>query len=492
VGRTEDLILAIDQGTSAAKVVVFDLDGRIVAAEERDTALGHPQPTWIESDAESWWQTAVAGIRNVLARPGLRAEQIRAIGVCGFMHTLIPVDDAGRALCPPLLWPDQRCARETEELARHADVFVRLVGQPATTMSSVPRLRWLRHHHPDVVERARAFLLPKDFLRLRLTGEIATDQRDASGTGLTDRARGDWSDELLDLAGVSRACLPPIRRCDDVAGTVTAEAAAETGLGRGTPVVVGSGDWFATEVGSGCYLPERACLYLGTAGIIGTFASAQELDRLGRAIHLGSVTSTGSALRWTRELFDGAAPSDEDSGISLTYAAISAEAERREPGARGVRFLPHLMGERGGGMRPRARGTLHGLTLAHRRADVFRAVLEGCALWLRATTEPYLANYSFRDFLVMGGGARSPLWRRIFAAVYRRRLLLPEVVEGGAIGTAMLAAVGTGLRRSYRELGAEWTRIVEVEEPDPDLVEQYEVIYRDFRQVEAVASQLER
>jgi xylulokinase len=149
------------------------------------------------------------------------------------------------------------------------------------------------------------------------------------------------------------------------------------------------------------------------------------------------------------------------------------------------------MGERGG-MRSRARGTLHGVTLAHRRPDVFRAVLEGCALWLRATTEPHLAKHAFRDFLVMGGGARSPLWRRIFAAEYGRRLLLPEVIEGGAIGTAMLAAFGTGLRRGYHELGAEWTRIVEAEEPNSNLVAQYEAIHRDYREIEAVVSQLER
>ena len=489
--RQPDLLLAIDQGTSAVKVVLFDLTGRIVAAAERETPIRHPLPTWIESDAERWWESVVVGIRNVLDRPGVRAEQIRGIGVCGFMHTLVPIDAAGRAICPPLLWPDQRCAQETDDLAPYAEVFVRTSGRPPTTMSSVPRLRWLGRHDPNALTTARAFLLPKDFLRFRLTGAIATDRRDAGGTGLLDAASGQWSEDLLNLAGVRLAQMPPIRRADELAGTVTTAAAAETGLVPGTPVVIGSGDWFSTIVGSGCCLPDRACMYVGTAGIIGAFTSAEELDRLGRTAYMGSVTATGSALRWVRNLFLGDSDQSAEAGPGDSYARICAEAETSEPGARGLYFLPHLMGERGGTMRPGARGVLYGLTLAHRRPDVLRAVLEGSALWLRQTTEPHLDTIKPRDLVLFGGGARSPLWRAIFAAVFGRPLLVPDVSEGGALGVAMLAAVGTGLRRSYRDLAHEWVRIVGVESPDASLVERYARIYRDFREVEAVTATLE-
>jgi xylulokinase len=484
VASSGDLILAIDLGTSALKVVLLDLGGRIVTAIERDTPLLHPEPTWIESDAESWWVTISACIRSIVDRPGFQSDAIRAIGVCGFMHTLVPVDGAGRALSPPILWPDQRCAEEAENLTRHADTFLRITGRRATTMSSAPRLQWLVKHRPDAIARARAFLLPKDFLRLRLTGEVATDERDASGTGLLDAASGTWSEELLDLVGVPVSAMPKLFASDDVAGTVTRAAAAETGLRVGTPVVIGSGDWFSTIVGSGCFLPDRACLYLGTAGIIGAFTSAAELDRLGETAFFGSVTSTGSALRWIREVFGG--PADR-----LTYASIFSEAETSEPGARGVFFLPHLMGERGGTMRPRARGALYGLTLAHRRADVFRAVIDGTALWLRTTTEPYLAKHAIGDFVVLGGGTRSPLWRKIVAAAYERRLLIPRVLEGGALGVAMMAAVGTGLRSGYRELAEDWVQIVSVEEPDPELVDRYGTILREFSQLEAAIRGLE-
>src|SRR5258708_3295458 len=204
----DNLLLAIDLGTSAVKVVAFSTDGRIVASTEHETSLRHPQPTWIESDPETSWTTAVSGVRAVLAHPDVRPDAIRAIGVCGFMHTLVPIDERGRALCAPILWPDQRCAGEAAELATFADTFVRLTGRQATTMSSVPRLRWLGTHVPDARSQAKSFLFPKDFIRLHLTGEVATDEHDASGTGLVDRATGGWSSELLDLAGGEAIQMP--------------------------------------------------------------------------------------------------------------------------------------------------------------------------------------------------------------------------------------------------------------------------------------------
>jgi len=489
VTDADELILAIDQGTSAAKVVLFDLGGRVVAAAGGETFVRYPRPTWMESDAESWWRVVVAGIRTVLTRQGVRAERIRAVGLCGFMHTLVPVDADGRALYPPILWPDQRSAAEAEALAAHADLFARIVGRPPTTMLAAPRLAWLRTHHPEVLASAHTYLLSKDILRFRLTGELATDAYDAAGTGLVERSTGRWSAEVLDLVGVSPERMPPIRRCDEVAGVVTRAAAAETGLRAGTPVVTGTGDWFATMVGSGCCLPERTCFYLGTAGILGSFASPEELDRLGATRHFGTVTATGSALRWAREVFCEVSSSALDDAGSA-YSRLCAEAEASEPGARGLLFLPHLMGERGSGVRPHARGVLFGLTLAHRRPDVVRAVLEGTALWLRAVCEPHFAQQPPGEFLALGGGARSAHWRRLFAAVFRRRLLVPEVLDGGALGAAMLAAVGTGLRRGYRALGAEWTRIVGVEEPDPELAQHYEEVYRKLLELEAALTPL--
>ena len=490
-GDETPLLLAIDQGTSSTKVILFDLAGRIVASAGGETPVNYPRPTWMESDADGWWRTIAAGIRHVLATPGVRAERIAGVGVCGFMHTLVPVDAAGRALHPPILWPDQRAATEVDELTAHADVFLGATGRLPTTMLAAPRLLWLRKHRPEVLAKAHTWLLAKDIIRYRLTAEFATDRHDAAGTGLVDRTTGDWSAEILALVGVSPAAMPLIRRPDEVVGAVTAAAAAETGLPVGTPVVCGTGDWFCTVIGSGCCLPERVCFYLGTAGILGAFASADELDRLGATRYFGSVTATGSALRWARDLFRTDPPdAPAESTSAPAFDLVCAEAGRSDPGARGLLFLPHLMGERGGGMRPHARGALFGLTLAHRRQDVLRAVLEGTACWLKATTSLYFDSEPVGAFLAMGGGARDPLWRSIFAAVFDRPLLVPEVVDGGALGAAMLTAMGVGLATSYTDLGRRWTRIASVEEPDPVLVESYRRVYADCLRLEAALSPL--
>jgi xylulokinase len=286
--------------------------------------------------------------------------------------------------------------------------------------------------------------------------------------------------------------MPPIRRPDDVAGRVTPAAAAASGLRAGTPVVVGSGDWFSTLVGSGCFLPRRTCFYLGSAGILGSFASEAELDRLGETRYFGSVTSTGTALRWIRALlYEGAAAGDGAIGDPpVSYALVCAEGEQSAPGARGLLFLPHLMGERGGRMRPTARGVLYGLTLAHDRHDVVRAVLEGTAMWLRATCEPHLAGVETGDLVAFGGGAGSALWRRICAAVFERRLLVPASGEGAGLGVAMMAAVGCGMVGGYGELARRWVRISSTEPPDPPLVEVYRDLYDRFRELESTVARL--
>ncbi|GAA5005221.1 xylulokinase [Actinopolymorpha pittospori] len=478
----DGLLLAVDQGTTLTKTVVFDVDGGIVGSAVRETAVSFSGPARADCDAEHLWQRAAECIRLALGQ--LRPERIQAVGLCGFMHTLIPVDGAGNPLYRPMLWPDQRCAQQVSELADQEEAIRLITGKKLTTLSSLPRLLWLRRHAPHVLAEARAFLLPKDFLRVRLTGELATDPRDAQGTGLVERSTGAWSARLLDLAGISSERMPPIRRPDEVAGVVTPAASAATGLAVGTPVVVGTGDWPATLIGSGCFLPERTCFYLGSAGILGSYASADDLDTLGTTHYFGSVTSTGTALRWIRELLYQA------SDPLPSYDEMFAETQRSDPGARGLMFLPHLMGERGGVMRPHARGTLYGLTLAHQRADVVRSVLEGTAIWLHMVSEAYTSQ-QIGDLMVFGGGARSPLWRQICGAVFGRPLLLPRVTEGAALGVAMLAAVSQGIASGYLDLARRWGNVAQVEVPDPRLVETYACIDARYRRLEATIATLE-
>lgn len=471
-----ELLLAIDVGTSVTKAAAVDMQGTCVAVARELTPVRYPAPDRAESDPDCWWPQVARCVREVLDQE-VDTDRIVAVGVSGFMHTLVPVAAGGSALHPALLWPDQRCRSEVCGLSAEGDQIKALTGRPLTTLSSLPRLRWLRAHAPAAVDGAAHWLCVKDVVRLHLTGEVATDRHDAEGVGLVDVRTGAWSEDLLRLAGLDAARLPSIRAPDAIAGQVTSAAAADCGLRAGTPVVVGSGDWFSTLTGSGCALPERACAYLGSAGIIGAFASRTELDRLGATRYFGSVTSTGTARLWIEQLLYGPG---EAPGCNAS-----------PPGARGLLFLPHLMGERGGTMRPGARGVLYGLTLAHGREDVHRAVLEGTAMWLRTICGPRLAEVEVGDLMLFGGGARSALWRRICAAVLERRLLVPDCTEGALIGVAMMAAVGAGLARGYADLSRRWSRVAFVEEPAADLVETYRAQYERFRNLEAALAPLD-
>jgi xylulokinase len=479
-----DLLLTIDQGTTLTKVVAFGPDGRVEALSSTETPVSYPGPGLAESDAGARWTGVTTCVRDLLTR--VAPERIGVVAVCGFMHTLTPVDGRGEPLHPTVLWADQRSAPQVQTLAAHAADIARRSGAPLTTMSSLPRMLWLRKEFPDLVDRAFSFLLPKDLVRYRLTGVLATDRWDAVGTGLVDIGTGSWSAELLDLVDLSPERMPPILRPDEPAGTITRHAAAQTGLREGTPVLVGTADWPATLIGSGTHLPEHTCLYLGSAGILGSFASAEALDTLGQTVYFGSTTSTGTALRWIRDVLSG--PGD---ARPLTYAQLCREAATSVPGARGVTFHPHLLGERGGEMRPDARGALLGLSLAHDRSDILRAVIEGTVLWLRAVTDAYGSAESMGSLIAYGGAVQDPLWRQVTAAVYQRPLLIPRVTEGAALGLAKLGAVGTGIASGYRDLSREWTDIAAVEEPSRDMLEIYAEIYDRYRRSEAVLAALD-
>ncbi|WP_157520084.1 xylulokinase [Herbidospora daliensis] len=430
-------VLAIDQGSSGAKAAVVDGEGRIVAMTSRRTPVDHPETTAVQADPEMWWRALVSCVSR------LPVHDVRAVAVSGFMHTVVPVTDEGKVLGPALLWPDQRPAGP----------------------SAADRVAWWAGHDP-LAALARWYLPVKDFLRMRLTGEVATDRYEASGTGfLRD---GAWSPAVATDAGVSVDRLPPIGEPLDIAGSVTREAAAATGLPEGTPVVMGTGDWMATLLGAGAVLPRRACVYLGTAGAVGGFASAEAARTLTEPLCFAAATSTGSALDWIAELTGRGAPD-----------AVAA-AESVPPGSRGVVFLPHLMGERGQGHDPSARGSVHGLTLAHGAGDLARAVIEGTAFWLRAIAGAALDGRDPAELVAVGGGARGDLWLRVIAAVLKRDLTVPETTEAGLLGTAMLAHRALTGQATHER----WTRVARTVPADPNLANVYEPLFEEFLHLE--------
>ncbi|GAA0438924.1 pentose kinase [Acrocarpospora corrugata] len=446
-------LLTVDQGSSGTKAAVFDDTGRLLREAARRTPIDHPDVVAAEADPERWWLALVACVREVLNGP-IPAELISAVAVCGFMHTLVPLGEDGTVTGPALLWPDQR---------------------PMADGSCVERMRWWVAENPDAAARTRWYLPVKDFLRFRLTGEIATDRYDAGGTGFADG--GTWSPTTTSYAEISVQQLPLIREPHDLAGEITPAAAARTGLAVGTPVATGTGDWMATLLGSAAVLPRRACVYLGTAGAVGGFASAQAADRLTEPLCFAATTATGSALAWLADLVGDDAP------------ALAAAAAAVPPGARGVKVLPHLMGERGDAPRPSARGVILGLTLAHDRADLARAVLEGTAMWLRTAAGTELDRRDPAELIAVGGGARSQVWLRVLAAVLRRDLLVPETTEAGLLGTAMIAATAidpNGLE-GLATLRDRWVRTTRTVPAEPDLVRRYEPLYEEFQQAEVMA-----
>jgi xylulokinase len=472
----KELIVAIDQGTTSVKVAAFDLSGRLVAMASAPAEVRLLGDGTMEGRPELWWSDCARLLRALLADPSLGGAQVRGVAVCGLMHTLVPVDAAGRVLAGAVpLWADQRYRREPSPA--YEEVSDRIPG--ASESSCVGRLAWLLDRDPGLRSHVRYLLPVKDFLRLRLTGVPATDHFEAEGTGLAPDRGSVWSPELLDPLGIPAGWLPPIVAPDSIAGEVTAAAAGATGLATGTPVVTGTSDWHAALIGSGAFLPDRVSLYLGTAGVLGAFRTPKALAGLGAAVCLGAVTSTGSALDWLGQTL---AP-----GVSGGAGAIAELAGQSEPGAHGLIFLPHLMGERGDAIRPDATGTLTGLRLTHQRCDVVRAVVEGTALWLRAVAAPAMDRERVDALVISGGGARQPLNATIAAAIYRMPVIVPEVVETGALGAALLAARGLGLLPA----GTGWVRTRRVEEPSGRLADRYAEVFETFVRAERALRALE-
>jgi xylulokinase len=473
-------VMAIDIGTTTTRCVLFSLRGTVAGEAYREPPVHYPQPGWAEVVPEEWWAATVAVVRETLRETGVPSEEILGIGLCGLKHAIVPMDARGIPLAGAMLWMDQRCRAQAQWMTReHGALLEGALGRGSamSTTPSAPKLRWLAENEPELLRQASTLLLPKDFVRYRLTGTIATDPTDAGGTGLYDRRSGAWSEPMLRLSGVSPEKMPPIRPSASLAGSVTPQAARLTGLAPGTPVVVGGGDVTCTLIGADVAdpivpgAPTRACLYLGTAAWISA-------GRTLSASTFGATATTGAALKWLAAL-TGSRPDGEP---ALPYSGLVEAASSIPIGARGLLFLPHLMGERGPSADPCAVGVLYGLSLAHGRAELARAVLEGCACQLRRIVEAL--DVTVGELVAVGGGAKSGLWLQIIADVTGLPLLVPRVVEAGALGAAILAAVGIGRYASVEQAAGAWVQVARRVEPDPLAHAAYEEVYAAFLELE--------
>ena len=464
----KDHFLAIDLSTTGCKALIFNSAGEPVSEAYRDIPLFHPHPDWVEADARDWWRLTVECIRESLHRSSVASSRIVGIGVCGLMHALLPVDRSGEPLDRVMLWMDQRCRPQCQWIADNmSKSSSTAVRRPSTTVSA-PKLRWIVENKPEIIDRVYKFMLGKDYIRLKLTGEYATDASDAGGTALLDRDRGDWSVEMLRLIGVPEDKMLPIRDSTEIAGYVTQSAAEETELSTGTPVVIGASDVRGTYIGVNMHVPGRTCLYMGTAAWMVT------CPRKGTTHWIGSTATWGAGLKWYREMFDDSRP----------YPALDEAARKINHGADGVIFFPHLMGERGPKHNPDAKGAIFGLTLAHRKEHIIRAILEGNAYLIRHIMDNYGAD-SIGDIVAAGGGAKSKLWRQIIANVTRKTVVVPRVAETTALGAAMMAAVGTGAFATLEEVAERWVQILDGCAPENDLTEKYGRMYDLYRRLDS-------
>jgi xylulokinase len=478
--------LGIDVSTTATKALLVGEDGRVVGDAASSYELCTPQPLWAEQDPELWWSAASTSIRRVLEETGVDPSSIAGVGLTGQMHGLVLTEAGGDVIRPAILWNDQRSAAECQAMRDRLGLarLVQITGNDAFPGFTAPKLLWVREHEPEAYRRIGHVLLPKDYVRLCLTGEYATDRAGAGGTLLLDLESRDWSSEILEAFDIPAEWLPPTHEGTEVTGAISDSAAELTGLRAGTPVVGGGGDQAAQGVGVGAVESGIVALTLGTSGVVFASTDSALSEKRGR-LHafphalpdrwhvMGVMLSAAGSLRWYRDVV---AP-------GTSFAELDAEVESIEAGSEGLTFLPYLSGERTPHADPSARGAFVGLTLRHGRAHMTRAVLEGVAFGLRDNLAlmQEVGLTDVEEVRISGGGAASPVWRRILADTLGVSLVSVEATDAAAFGAGLLAGVAAGAWSGVAEACRQAVRLGEMTRPSVASRERYEALYERFR-----------
>jgi xylulokinase len=484
-------VLGIDVGTGGTRALIMNEKGTIVASATEDhRPFASPKIGWAEQDPNDWWRAAAIAIRKALGAARLQGDQIACIGFSGQMHGAVMLDKAGDVVRPALIWCDVRTEEQCRELNENLgrERIIEHTCNPALANFTITKLLWTRENEPENWRRVSGVMLPKDYVRFRLTGERATDVADASGTLMLDVARRTWSQEMVRACEIDVSMLPALHESSDVCAQVSSIGAQETGLTAGTPVVAGAGDQAAGAIGMGIVAPGAVSATIGTSGVVFAATDRPALDPAGR-LHtfchavpgrwhvMGVTQAAGLSLRWFRDQFSGR-------GATETYGELTSEAARVAPGADGLLWTPYLMGERAPHLDPNARASLVGLTASHTRAHVVRAILEGVAFSLKDTFTIFgEMNVPVRSIRLGGGGARSAVWRQIQADVYGHWVEIVEAEEGAAYGAAILAAVGAKIWPSVDAACAEVVHVVECVQPIAANVDVMRTNYAAFRRV---------
>ena len=485
-------LIGIDLGTSGTKTVLFDETGRVLASAAVEYPLEQPQNGWAEQNPDLWWQAAVSTLQQVLAQSGIPAADIAGIGISGQMHGLVMLDQNGEVLYNSILWCDGRTTRECAEITETigAGRLIEITANPALTGFTAGKILWMRRHHPDIYEKCAHILLPKDFIRFKLTGEYATEVSDASGMNLLDVPNRCWSSEILTKLGLDASLFAKLYESCEVTGQVTETAAKLTGLAAGTPVVGGAGDNAAAAVGTGVVQAGKAFTTIGTSGVVFAHSDKVTIDPQGR-VHtfcaavpggwtvMSCTLAAGMSLKWFRDNFFSA-EMQAAAGMGVDpYYLMDRQAARAPLGSNRLLFLPYLMGERSPLLDENARGCFFGLSGIHTKYDMLRAVMEGVAFSQRQCLDVLRGmGIDTHEMLACGGGGSSPFWRQMLADLYGCPVSTVVSKEGPALGVAILAGVGAGIYRDVREACGVMIQQNPPQQPDKQAGAQYEPFYQ--------------
>jgi xylulokinase len=484
-------LLGIDIGTSGTKSALFDVNGKLIAASLHEYPLYQPQNGWAEQNPEDWWNAVVLSCRDILSESGIDPKDILGVGLSGQMHGLVMLDADDHVIRRSIIWCDQRTAEECDRINTlvGAERLLEISANPALTGFTASKILWVRNHEPENYARCKKILLPKDYIRFKLTGKFATEVSDASGMQLLDVRNRCWSMEILEKLDIEPSLLGKLFESPEVTGQITPEASAVTGLAEGTAVVGGAGDNAASAVGMGVVEDGSAFVSIGTSGVVYAHTSQMRLDPQGR-VHtfccavpgewhvMGVTQAAGLSLQWFRNNFCSEEILAAREKNIDPYELMTGEASNLPIGSNRLLYLPYLMGERTPHLDPDCRGVLFGLSASHERSDLIRAVMEGVSFSVNDSVRILREmGVGFDEILATGGGGKSVLWRSMMADIFNCEINTVSSYNGPTLGVAILAGVGVGLYASVKEACGKMIQKGESIKPDEENHEKYVAFY---------------
>jgi len=486
-------ILAHDLGTSGNKATLFSEDGKLVGSYVSPYDTRYFNGTWAEQDAEDWWNAVCISTKKLIRNLNIEASDIAVVSFSGQMMGCLCVDRNGNPLRPAIIWADQRAQKQVAQIESRISQkdYYHIVGHRNTASYGIQKLMWVRDNQPEIYEQTYKTLNAKDFIVYRLTGNFYTDYSDGNSNGCFDLKNLKWSEELIEIAGIDPEKLPELKPSTFVAGKVTKQAAEATGLAEGTPVVLGGGDGVTASVGAGSIEPGKTYCCLGTSAWITTASETPIFDEDMRTVnwaHIvpglyapnGTMQTAGGAFSWLKNTICHYEIHEAKVNGKSPYEYMNAQIEKTPAGSNGVIFLPYLLGERAPRWDANAKGAFIGLKSENQRGDILRSVLEGVTMNLSIILEILRKQVDIKEMLVIGGGAKSEVWRQILADIFNAKVIVPNVLEeAGSMGAAVTGGVGVGLYKDFNVIN-NFIEINSVHTPNPEAVAVYEPIKELF------------